>query len=102
MRVPIEALRLLQRRESVCRGRVSLVEAIKVPLEAVRVLIMALRVPIMIVGSPKRLREYTTLSPPQQHSHSFGNGLLYCSVGKYVEQCTVKVRISVTGYKVQA
>ena len=34
--------------------------------------------------------------------HGCGNGLLYCSVGKYVEQSTVRVRISVTGYKVQA
>ena len=45
MRVPLEALRLLQRRESVCRGRVSVVEAMKVLVEAVRVLIKAMSVP---------------------------------------------------------
>jgi hypothetical protein len=45
VRVPGEALRLLQRRESVCRGRVSVVEAMKGPVEAVRVLIEAMRVP---------------------------------------------------------
>ncbi len=45
MRVPLEALRLLQRRESVCRGRVSVVEAMKVPVEAIRVLIKAIIVP---------------------------------------------------------
>ena len=38
MREQLEALRLLQRRESVCRGRVSVVEAMKVSVEAVRVL----------------------------------------------------------------
>ncbi len=50
MRVPLEALRLLQRRESVCRGRASVVEVMKVLEEAVRVLIKAMRVPIVIVG----------------------------------------------------
>ncbi len=50
MRVPLEALRLLERHESVCRGRVSVVEAMKVLVEAVRVLIKAMRVPIVIVG----------------------------------------------------
>ncbi len=68
--MPLEALRLLQMREGVCRGRVIVVEVMKVLVEAVRVLIKAMRVPIVIVGSPKRLREYTTLSRPQQHSHS--------------------------------
>jgi hypothetical protein len=50
---PLEALGLLQRRESVCRGGVSVVEALKVSEEAVRVLIKALRVPIVIVGELK-------------------------------------------------
>ncbi len=53
MREPLEALRLLQRRESVCRCRVSVVEAMKVSEEAVRVAIKAVRVPIVIVGEPK-------------------------------------------------
>ena len=53
MRVPLEALRLLQRRESVCRGRVIVVEAMKVSVEDVRELIKAVRVPIVIVGEPK-------------------------------------------------
>ncbi len=70
MRELLKALRLLQRHESVCRGRVTVVEAMKVSVEAVRVLIKAVRVPIVIVGEPKRLREYKTLSWPQQHSHS--------------------------------
>ena len=64
LREPLEALRLLQRRESVCRGGVSVVEAMKVSAEAVRVLIKAVRVPIVIEGDPKRLLEYTTLSQP--------------------------------------
>ncbi len=42
MREPLEALRLLQRRESVCRGCVSVVEAMKVSVEA-----------LVIVGDPK-------------------------------------------------
>ena len=66
MRVPLEALRLLQtmqRRESVCRGRGSVVEAMKVLVEAVRVLIKAMRVPIVIVGEPKEAaRVYNTLT----------------------------------------
>ncbi len=77
MREPLEALRLLQRHESVCRCRVGVVEAMKVSVEvirvsveAVRVSIKAVRVPIVIVGEPKRRREYKTLSRPQQHSHS--------------------------------
>jgi hypothetical protein len=41
VREPLEALRLLQRSESVCSGRVSVVEAMKVSVEAVRVLIKA-------------------------------------------------------------
>ncbi len=49
MREPLEALRQLQRRESVCRGGVSVVEAMKVSVVAVRVLIKAVRVPIVIV-----------------------------------------------------
>ncbi len=53
MRKPLEALRLLQRRESVCRGGVSVVEAMKVSAEAVRVLIKAVRVPKVIVGELK-------------------------------------------------
>jgi hypothetical protein len=35
VREPLEALRLLQRGESVCRGRVSVVETMKVSVEAV-------------------------------------------------------------------
>ncbi len=66
MRVPLEVLRLLQRRESVCRGRVSVVEAMKVPVEAVRVLIKAMRVPIVIVGEPKEAA---------RHSHGLNNTL---------------------------
>ncbi len=63
MRVPLEPLRLLQRRESVCLGRVSVVEAMKVLVEAVRVLIKAMRVPIVIVGEPKEAaRVYNTLT----------------------------------------
>jgi hypothetical protein len=58
-----EALRLLQRRESVCRGRVSVVEAMKVLVEAIRVLIKAMRVPIVIVGEPiEAARVYNTLT----------------------------------------
>ncbi len=53
MREPLEALRLLQRREIVCRCRVSVVEAMKVSVGAVRVPIKAVRVPIVIVGVPK-------------------------------------------------
>jgi hypothetical protein len=53
VREQLEALRLLERREIVCRGRVSVVEAMKVSVEAVRVLIKAVRVPIVIVGEPK-------------------------------------------------
>ena len=63
MREPLEALRLLQRRESVCRGGVSVVEAMKVSVEAVRVLIKAMRLPIVIVGEPKEAaRVYNTLT----------------------------------------
>ncbi len=63
MRVPVEALRLLQRRESICRGRVSVVEAMKVLVEAVRVLIKAMRVSIVIVGEPEEAaRLYNTLT----------------------------------------
>ena len=43
----------MQRRESVCRGRVSVVEAMRVSVEDVRELIKAVRVPIVIVGEPK-------------------------------------------------
>jgi hypothetical protein len=53
VREPLEALRLLQRLESVCRCRVSVVEAMKVSVEAVRVSTKAVRVPIVIVGEPK-------------------------------------------------
>jgi hypothetical protein len=43
-------------------GRVSVVEAMKVPVEALRVLIKAVRVPIEIVGEPKEAaRVYNTL-----------------------------------------
>ena len=63
MREPLEALRLFQRRESVCRGRVSVVEAMKVSVEAVRVLIKAVRVPVVIVGEPKKAAiVYNTLT----------------------------------------
>ncbi len=44
-------------------GRVSVVEAMKVPVEAVRMLIKAVRVPIEIVGEPKEAaRVYNTLT----------------------------------------
>jgi ribosomal protein L30/L7E len=49
VRETLEALRLLQRRESACRGGVSAVEAMKVSVDAVRVLIKAVE-PIVIVG----------------------------------------------------
>ncbi len=71
MREPLEALIQLQRRESVCRVGVSVVEAMKVSAEAVRVLIKAVRVPIVIVGELKEaarvlntLTASTTLSQP--------------------------------------
>ncbi len=51
-------------------GRVSVVGAMKVPVEAERVLIKAVRVPIEIGGEHKEAREYTTISRPLQHSHS--------------------------------
>ncbi len=62
-------LRLLQRRESVYRGLVSVVEAIKVSVEAVRVPIKAVRVPIVIIWGAQRgceatLMASTTLSQP--------------------------------------
>ncbi len=53
MREPLEALRLLQRRESVCRGGVSVVEAMKMSVVAVRVLFKAVRVPVVILGELK-------------------------------------------------
>ena len=44
-------------------GRVSVVEAMKVPVEAVRVLLKAVRMPIEIVGEPKEaVRVYNTLT----------------------------------------
>jgi hypothetical protein len=49
------------------------VEAKKVSVEARRVLIKAVRVPLY-----GRLREYTTLSRPQQHSHSREKVLVNC------------------------
>jgi hypothetical protein len=55
---------------------VSVVEAKKVSVAARRVLIKAVRVPLQ--GSPKRLREYTTLSRPQQHSHNREKVLVNC------------------------
>ena len=54
---------MLQRRESVCRGGVSVLEAMKVSVEAVRVLIKAVRVPIETLGEPKEAaRVYNTLT----------------------------------------
>ena len=48
-------------------GRVSVVEAMKVPVEAVRVLLKAVRVPIEIVGEPKEAaRVYNTLTALSQ------------------------------------
>jgi hypothetical protein len=42
---------------------VSVIEAMKVPVEAVRVLIKAVRVPIEIIGEPKEAaRVYNTLT----------------------------------------
>ncbi len=44
-------------------GRVSVVEATKVPVVAVRVLMKAVKVPIEIVGEPKEaVRVYNTLT----------------------------------------
>ncbi len=62
MRVPLEALRLLQKRESVCRGSVSVLEAMKVLVEAVRVLTKAMRVPIVIVVPKEAARVFNTLT----------------------------------------
>ncbi len=53
----------------------SVVEAMKVPVEAIRLLIKAVRAPIEIVGE---LRESTTLSLPLQHSHSREKFLVNC------------------------
>ncbi len=66
---PQEALRLLQRRESVCRGLVSVVEAMKVSVEAVRVSIKAVRVPIVIIWGAQRGCESI------KHSHGLNNTL---------------------------
>ncbi len=49
----------------------SVVEAKKMSVEARMVLIKAVRVPL-------RLREYTTLSRPQQHSHNREKVLVNC------------------------
>ncbi len=56
----------MQRRESVCRGGVSVVEAMKVSVEAVRVLIKAVRVPVVILGE---------LKEAIKHSHGLNNTL---------------------------
>ncbi len=76
----LEALRLMQRRESegplsINVGRVSVVEAMKVPVESVWVLMKAMRVPIEIVGEPKEaarvyntLTASTTFSQPRESS----------------------------------
>ncbi len=69
VREPQEALRLLQRRESVCRGLVSVVEAMKVSVEAVRVPIKAVRVPIVIIWGAQRG------SKSIKHSHGPNNNL---------------------------
>ena len=49
-------------------GRVSVVEAMKVPVEAVRVLIKVMRVPLEVVGVPKEAVRV-------QHSHGLYNTL---------------------------
>jgi hypothetical protein len=59
----------LQRRESVYRGRVSVVEAMKVSVEAVRVPIKAVRVPIVIIWAAQRGCESI------KHSHGVNNTL---------------------------
>jgi hypothetical protein len=69
VRVPLEALILLQRRESVCRGLVSVEEAMKVSVEAVRVPIKAVRVPIVIIWGAQRGGESI------KHSHGLNNTL---------------------------
>jgi hypothetical protein len=69
VREPLEALILLQRRESVCMGLVSVVEAMKVSVEAVRVPIKAVRVPIMIIWGAQRGCESI------RHSHGLNNTL---------------------------
>ncbi len=56
VRVPLEALRLLQRWESVCRGRVSVVEAIRGHESASRGhkgVNKGRESPIVIIGEPK-------------------------------------------------
>ena len=52
---PLKAWRLWQRRESVCRGGVSVIEAMKVSVEAVRVLIKANKVPVNSLLQAKRV-----------------------------------------------
>ncbi len=69
VREPLEALRLLQRRESVCRGLVSVLEAMKVSVEAVRVPIKAVRVPRVIIWGAQRGCESI------KHSHGPNNNL---------------------------
>jgi hypothetical protein len=67
--VPLEALRLLQKSESlqgpisINVSRVRVVEFMKMPVEAIRVLIKAMRVPLVIVGEPiEAARVYNTLT----------------------------------------
>ncbi len=69
MREPLEALILMQRRESVSRGLVSVVEAMKVSVEAVRVPIKVASVPIVIIWGAQRGCESI------KHSHGLNNTL---------------------------
>ncbi len=86
-------------------GRVSVVDAKKVSAEARRVLIKAVRVPIVIVGEPK---EYTTISRPQQHSHSHDKVLVNCLLQakrvhvdcRGLESALEAVRVSVEAVRV--
>ncbi len=79
-------------------GRLSVVEAKKVSVEARRVLIKAVRV----------LREYTTLSRPQQHSQSREKVLVNCLLQanrvhvdcRGLESALEAVRVSVEAVRV--
>ncbi len=86
----------------------SVVEAMKVPVEAVRMLIKAVRLPIEIVGEPKEAaRVYNTLTPIQ-HSHSCEKFLVNCLLQakrvlvdcRGLESALEAVRVSVEAMRV--
>ena len=84
----------------------SVVEAKKVSVEARRVLIKAVR--MLLKGSPKRLREYTTVSRPQKHSHNREKVLVNCLLQaktvhvdcRGLESALEAVRVSVEAVRV--